>query len=116
MTTSRLMLFAAATCLALAGCETRTKKTDTNKPETTRDAEHTSASEAADEAAETTRDAADTTVAAAEEVGENAAEATRDAADDTLRETERVEEKVIARGETLPPEPGVDMPEKGETP
>lgn len=87
--TSRTLIVAACFALA-AGCQA--KKTSTHaraepKPQTQEEIER---------------------------AGERTAEATRDAADATLRETDRAEDRVLGENETLPPEPGVDMPETGE--
>jgi hypothetical protein len=116
--TSRTLIVAACFALA-AGCQARKTSTHARaepKPQTQEemDREGETLGEAADDAAEKTREAANATVDEAERAAENTAEATRDAADDTLAETDRAEDTVIGENETLPPEPGVDMPETGE--
>ena len=63
---------------------------------------------------ETAEKAAEDTSVAAEKAWDDTKEATRKAADDTLKETERAEERVFGEGETLPPEPGRDMPDMDE--
>jgi hypothetical protein len=119
--TSRTLIVAACFAALAAGCQARKTSTHARaepKPQTQEemDREGETLGEAADEAAEETRDAANATVAETKRAARNAAEATRDAADDTLREADRAEDTVLGENEKLPPEPGVDMPETGETP
>ena len=98
--TSRTLIMAAIAAALTAGCQA--KKVTNAKAER---AEATDEEKKQETVSDYTPDATD-------DVAENAAEATRKAAEDTLRETERAEEMVLGENETLPPEPGVDMPEQ----